>query len=175
MNFLSNDTLLLRFPVDMISVTTQYWISLKRRMKTSKLLVFWWLWKRKKICVCVSERDNKPIFISILEGVWNFFNYIKFFMPSCRRFFLLVKAHHRAICYASSLVKNVYQLTFPHWLSLLLLLFQLPSFSYYFKRHNCSAKKAHESIIAIWCGNNEKIMLLNNKKEIQGENSASPF
>lgn len=74
--------------------------------------------KRKSMCVWVNEGDNKLILISILEGVWNFFNYIKFFMPSCRRFFLSTRAHHWAICYASSLVKNVYQLTFPHWLSL---------------------------------------------------------
>lgn len=36
MNFFSNDTRLFEFDVDTISVTTQYWISLNLRMKTSR-------------------------------------------------------------------------------------------------------------------------------------------
>lgn len=38
-NFLNNDTLLLKLFAETISVTTQYCISLKRRMNTSKLAV----------------------------------------------------------------------------------------------------------------------------------------
>lgn len=39
MNFFTRDIRLVRLDVDTISVTTQYWISLKRRMKTSKFEV----------------------------------------------------------------------------------------------------------------------------------------
>lgn len=91
MNFFSNDTRLLKFDVDTISVTTQYWISLKRLMKTSRFDVIWLAGDEKKANdvegnVLISlelfrrhERKNQ-------ETMDNFFNYIKFaflFFPLC--------------------------------------------------------------------------------------------
>lgn len=114
MNFLSSDTRLLRFPVDIISVTTQYWISLKRRMKTSKLLVFWrrwwWLWKEKKVFVCVCEWGRKIISWYSFQSSKACETFLIILNFSCRLvadFSFLRKAHRRA----NSLVENVYQLT----------------------------------------------------------------
>lgn len=56
MNFFSSDTRLLRFDVDAISVTTQYWISLKRLMKTSRFDV---------ILIAEKEAEKGDVLISL--------------------------------------------------------------------------------------------------------------
>lgn len=90
MNFFSSDTRLLRFNVDATSVTTQYWISLKRLMKTSRFDVIWTMQtdsqvgrriKSKKInfpAKFVERRIKKRTATGQEEMTENFFNYIKF-------------------------------------------------------------------------------------------------
>ena len=87
MNFFSSDTRLLRFDVDAISVTTQYCISLKRLIKTSRfdvILIEERLGKRKsKRDVLISSElfwnFNEPNKEGNKERTdKNFFNYIKF-------------------------------------------------------------------------------------------------
>lgn len=86
MNFFSSDTRLLRFDVDATSVTTQYWISLKRLMKTSRFDVIWTLQTDNQVG---REKKSKEINFpqsfsraqKEVEGGGNgenFFNYIKF-------------------------------------------------------------------------------------------------